>query len=455
VERLAEALGVAGAAPSAAAPVRERGDGAPGDGDPLFIERFGQVSGPAAAKGIEDAAFYVHVPLLSRNEVGSEPSVAPSGAVARLHAANTQRARDRPATMLAATTHDTKRSADARARLDVLSELAGDWSDAVERWRRWARARANAAGAVDANTEYTLYQTLVAIWPTAAAGRPRYAVPPARELEALAERLHAYMEKAVREAGRRTGWLAPDAEFESALHSYVDALLRVDPERDRFVRDLTAFVSRVARPGLWNALAKLVVQAASPGVCDVYQGDEMWTFTLVDPDNRRPVDFALRRRALAALDRAFDGPPAARRRLVRDLVADAEDGRLKLHVLHRALNARRRAPDLFVGGDYVALEARGPAARHVVAFARSRGGRWAVAAAVRLALTLTGDAFRDPLGPDVWDGTDVVLPAGAARAPLVSALTGERLGVRRSGGMAVVGAADLFAALPADLALST
>jgi (1->4)-alpha-D-glucan 1-alpha-D-glucosylmutase len=279
--------------------------------------------------------------------------------------------------------------------------------------------------------------------------------------------MHAYMEKAAREAGRRTSWLAPDPVFESAMHGYVDALLRADPDRDRFVRDMTAFVARVARPGMWNALARLVVQLASPGVPDVYQGDEMWTFSLVDPDNRRPVDFALRRRTLAALDAAFargcnaeaarpaeTGDRDGRRRFARDLVARAEDGRIKLHVLHQGLLARRRDPELFVGADYVALEACGPAAEHVVAFARRRGRRWLLAAATRFALRLTGDAFRDPIGSEIWEGTAIVLPAQMPAAALVSVLTGEPLRTRRSGRRLEAAAADVFAAMPVALAAS-
>jgi (1->4)-alpha-D-glucan 1-alpha-D-glucosylmutase len=316
------------------------------------------VSGPAAAKGVEDAAFYVHVPLLSRNEVGADPGVSLAEAVGAFHRRNAERARDWPATMLALTTHDTKRSSDARSRIDVLSEVASDWTEAVARWRRWNAPHHGAvdeSAAPDPNTEYVFYQSLVAIWPIGD-GTSRYAAPSRDAVGALAERMHAYMEKAAREAGRMTSWTEPNACFERALHAFIDVSL-TGAACARFVRDVAAFVARVARPGLWNSLAKLVLQLGSPGVADVYQGDELWSFTLVDPDNRRPVDFRLRRALLGEISRRFDDAPsaAARRAWLARLVAHAEDGRIKLHVLHQGLRLRQRFPELFSGGGYAPL----------------------------------------------------------------------------------------------------
>lgn len=383
------------------------------------IRRFGQLSGPAAAKGVEDTTLYRFAPLLSRNEVGGEPDRPLADAARALHAANRRRARRQPRGLLAASTHDTKRSADVRARLDVLSEIPDAWSAAVSRWRRWNAPLGRSAGgrrAPDAATELFLYQSLVGVWPLPKDADPE-AVPGAAELAALAERLEGSMQKAAREAKARTSWISPDPRFEAALARFVRESLRPG-RRSPFLRDVAALVAEIARPGLWNALARTLVQTTAPGAPDVYQGDELFSFALVDPDNRRPVDFARRRRMLAELERGLARDPERR---VRAWVRRPEDGRVKLHLLRAALHARRRHPGLFGAGAYEPLRARGAKSRHVFAFLRRDGPRVAIVVAPRLARTLVGDARGAPVG-SVWGDTRLVLPADLGGRRFDSAL---------------------------------
>ncbi len=400
-----------------------------------FLLRFQQLSGPAAAKGIEDTAHYAHAALLARHEVGGEPGLPLEDALPRLHAAHRERSRRWPQGLLAASTHDTKRSADVRARLDVLSELPEAWEHLITHWLRAnapLRRRARRRSVPDRNTELFLYQTLVGIWPLPRAGA---STPGARALRGLHARVDAHLEKAMREAKRHTSWIDPDPAFEAAVRGFAGDLL-LPGRRARgaaFRRELTAFVGEIARPGLWNALARLTVQLTAPGVPDLYQGDEVWCFTLVDPDNRRPVDFARRTRRLASLEAAWRAGPERRRRLLRALRTRPEDERLKLHVVRALLAARRRHAPLFTEGDYVPLRARGPAAPHVVAFARRAGRELAVIVAPRLTRTLVGDGRRAPVGASIWGETRVALPARLAGRPLRDALSGARIGVPRAG----------------------
>jgi (1->4)-alpha-D-glucan 1-alpha-D-glucosylmutase len=416
-------------------------------GDPEVLGLFQQLSGPAAAKGVEDTALYLHVPLVSRNEVGGEPDLPLDDAPARLHAGNRERARRFPRGLLAATTHDTKRSADLRARLDVLSEMPERWLEAVARWQRWnapLRRRAGACWLPGPATEYLLYQTLVGVWPLpGASGR----LPPPRERRALAARVGAYMEKACREAKEWTRWTRPDPVFESALQDFVAGVFA----RPRFLTDLAELVREIARPGLGNALSGTLLQLTAPGTPDLYQGDELWRFALVDPDNRRPVDFARRRRLLSRVEKGFARSGRARRAFLERLVSAPEDGALKLHLIRATLRARRRQPDLFGRGRYRPLRARGERADHVFAFLRERDHQLALVAVPRLPLTLVGHGPGWPGAPALWGDTALVLPRRLAGLRLRSALTGARLTVPRSARLEL---RRLWATLPAALCLA-
>ncbi|MDF1505891.1 malto-oligosyltrehalose synthase, partial [Roseisolibacter sp. H3M3-2] len=320
--------------------------------------RFQQVSGPATAKGIEDTALYRWFPVASLNEVGGEPAHPLGPAVDELHAAHAVRARVWPRSLVAATTHDTKRSADARARLDVLAEVAAELGALAARWqRRHAPLRALAARrlAPDANTEYLLYQTVVAVWPEGADAVD----------DALTTRVEEYLRKATREAKAQTSWVAPNAAFEHGTLLFARTLLR-DEAGAPFRREMSALMRRVAPAGRWNALARVLIQGAAPGTPDVYRGDELWQHLLVDPDNRGPVDWAERKVSLLEIERG--SPDAAA------LLASAADGRLKMHVLRATLLARRTGPALYGLGAHEPLPVGGPRGTHVVAFARAHAG---------------------------------------------------------------------------------
>lgn len=369
-------------------------DDFPPDDQPALLAwvlRFQQVTGSVMAKGAEDTAFYRYHRLAALNEVGGDPEafgVSP----AEFHRGNALRQRRWPASLLATATHDTKRGEDVRTRLAALTEYPDQWRARVLAWTRRHRRlkrRPGGGAAPDANDEYLLYQTLVGVWPSEQ--------PEAAALAELAERVAAYLLKATREAKVHTSWISPNAAYEQALHDFVHALLQPDSE---MVADLAVAARTVARAGAVNSLAQLALRATAPGVPDTYQGCELWDLSLVDPDNRRPVDFAARAALLQGLAPA-DGPPA-----------DWHSGAVKLFVLQRLLHLRRERPALFAAGEYLPLRASGAPRRQVVAFARRLGVEWAVTVAPRLC---GGPLPADEAlwQPPAWEDGALLLPAGA------------------------------------------
>ncbi|HEX7114450.1 MAG TPA: malto-oligosyltrehalose synthase [Steroidobacter sp.] len=364
-----------------------------------FAMKFQQVTSPVAAKGVEDTAFYRYNRLVCLNEVGNDPErfgVSSAG----LHQANLERARLWPYSLLATSTHDTKRSEDVRARIAVLSELPELWARHLARWTRLNRSKRRQLDegmtAPDREDEYLLYQTLVGLW---SADQDR---------EELISRLHAYAIKAAREAKRSTSWLSPNAGYEKGLTDFVDALLG-EVGRSAFVKDLSALAEIVAFFGRINSLAQVVLKVASPGVPDFYQGSELPHFALVDPDNRRPVDFERAQRELEALSEPGRSP--------RQLLEEGDGGRAKLYVTWKLLDFRRREPALFASGEYQPLEIEGSAREHVLAFARTHEGRSCIVLVPRWTARLLKGVTRLPCGEAVWGETRVVLgdvPVGAA-----------------------------------------
>jgi (1->4)-alpha-D-glucan 1-alpha-D-glucosylmutase len=372
-----------------------------------FVTRFQQTSGAAMAKGVEDTAFYRFLPLVSRNEVGGEPDRPLHDAAERLHRANCERARCFPVSMLTTSTHDTKRSGDVRARLAALTEIASAWVSLVLRWRRINAKHAVRVGGrktPDSATEYMFYQTVVGVWPLDPAG------PDADGLHALGERIVLYMEKATREAKLRTSWTNPDSQYEAAIAHFVEVLLSGESaDSIAWRREVTGLVQRIARPGLWNALSRILIHLTSPGTPDLYQGDELWNFALVDPDNRRPVDHELRVRMLDEIEREQLQNGALPEALLREMIAAPEDGRIKLYLTARLMRARRAHADLFSGTGYEPIETLGSHAPHVFAFVRTGPGGPAIAIAPRLPLTLTGGTV-PPSGRSVWGDTALTIP---------------------------------------------
>ncbi|NMG55167.1 malto-oligosyltrehalose synthase [Aromatoleum aromaticum] len=415
-----------------------------------FVRRFQQFTAPVMAKSMEDTAFYRYNRLVSLNDVGGDPHTF-GIAVQDFHAANERVAASHPFGLVGSSTHDSKRSEDVRARIDVLSEMPGAWRLALRRWRKLNerhKRRVNDALAPSCNDEYLLYQTLLGVWP---------ATPPeSRGLAELARRVDAYMLKAAREAKRHTSWMNPEPGYEAALSGFVRRLFAGGLDNP-FVADFLPFHARVSCFGCYNSLAMALLKLTAPGVPDIYQGCETWNYRLVDPDNRFPVDFAAARDLLHGLKQECpDGADEARRRSALATMLDAmsegrDDGRIKLYVLWRALAVRREFEQTMRFGRYVALETDGPAALHVVAFARVLGDDIVVVVASRLLFTLCrGDAalLRDPT---IWQDTFVELPAFSEGRQWRDALCGQGVRPQCAGNRCHLDVARLFGALPLAL----
>ena len=394
-----------------------------------FAMRFQQFSAPVMAKGLEDTAFYRYNRLVSLNEVGGDPGRFGTS-VASFHRANRVRAESWPGAMVATATHDTKRGEDARMRLNVLSEIPVPWSRAIDRWRR-ANAPLHDGGVPGANEEYLLYQALVGAWPMEFVGRESLTHD---ELAPLRERIAAYAVKAVREAKVYSSWASPDAAYEDSLQSFVAAIL--DPARaERFIADLARFMTTVARVGAWSSLAQSTLKLTGPGVPDTYQGTECWDLSLVDPDNRRHVDYAARAAMLAALPRPGSGPEP-----LAELLETWPDGRVKLFVTSALLRRRREHPP---SGGYVPIFGAGPRASHVVAFAYGD----LIVAVPRLIATLLGAETAPPIGEPVWHSTTLRVPE-RLRGRYRNLFTGAIHTVDAPGGMARVPVAEVLADFP-------
>jgi len=363
-----------------------------------FLARWQQFTAPVMAKAVEDTTFYRHIPLLSLNDVGSDPRSF-GLSTAAFHVANQARARFWPHAMLGTSTHDSKRGEDLRARIDVLSEDLTLWHTHLERMTALAQMfeRDTPAGkAPTRNDVWLLFQTLAGLWP---------AEPPDEAaLADLRERVQAYMLKAVREAKLSTSWTWPNEEYEAALAHYIASVLR--PGANPFADELQRLTTVIAPFGFRNSLSQLALKLTVPGVPDIYQGCEQWTFSLVDPDNRRPVDFAHLARELDEVQRLYEGDGWPTPAQWTALCRNAADGRVKLLATWRLLQLRRSMPELFRDGSYLPLAVDGPAADHTVAFARTGNGAAVLVIATRLAYRLcAGEAasWRAAL----WSGTHI------------------------------------------------
>lgn len=402
-----------------------------------WVMRWQQRCVAVTAKGQEDTALYVHLPLLSLNEVGGGPP-PPADPVAVFHRLNQERLARWPLALSATATHDTKRGEDARCRLHVLSELPEEWEARLTRWSRWnapKRRLVKGTWVPTPREEVLLYQTLLGAWPAREA-----------ELPTFPERLAGYLVKAAREAKIHSSWLSPDPAHEDALVAFARDILA--PEAGSpFPADFHGFRGLVAFHGALNSLGQVLLKLAAPGVPDTYQGTELWDLSLVDPDNRRPVDFEERQRLLAELEEEeAAGPPG----LAARLLATWADGRVKLHVVRHGLRLRRERPELFRKGAYLPVPVRGPRAEHVCAFARRQGTDWALAAAARLTVRLAGPG-RFPLGEPVWRETMLVLP-GRSPDRWENRLTGEHLATTGlAAGERAIPLATAFRTLPVAL----
>jgi (1->4)-alpha-D-glucan 1-alpha-D-glucosylmutase len=355
--------------------------------------RFQQLTSPAAAKAVEDTAFYRSAVLLSRNDVGfsTEQFSAP---LADFHAANQQRLQAFPDNLLATATHDHKRGEDSRARLAVLSECAGWYAEQVTHWRRLAAPLRNDASCPSAGDELILYQVLLGSWPLDLHLDDRPA------LEAYQQRLWQWQQKALREAKLQSSWSAPNEAYEQGVETFLTRLLLSDAGR-ALRTAIGAAAQAIAPAGALNGLAQSLLRVTVPGVPDLYQGNEFWDFSLVDPDNRRPVDFNARQHALAT-------PPD-----IGKLLFNWRDGRIKQALIAQVLALRKAHPELFHRGSYTPLDVVGRHAEHVVAFCREYQGKRALVAVPRWPYRLLENGVHPQVNARVWGDTRVKLPFAA------------------------------------------
>ena len=320
--------------------------------------------------------------------------------------------------MIATSTHDTKRSEDVRARINVLSEIPEEWGAALTRWSSLnadKKSKADGELAPDSNDEYLLYQALIGAWPVESCS--------AEEFADFRERMAAYMQKAIKEAKVHTSWVNPNEAYDQAVSKFVKEILVGDPE-NRFLTDFIHFHRRVAYPGMLNSLSQTLLKIASPGVPDFYQGTELWDFSLVDPDNRRPVDFGKRIKLLEELKQR---EKENRLSLIQELFTRWADGKIKLYVTHKGLDFRRSQRVLFEEGNYIPIDTSDGSTDHICAFARQKGEAWALVAVPRMVTKLV-TAERPPLGKETWGFSALVLPEDTPESWL-NILTGEELKV--------------------------
>ncbi len=407
-----------------------------------FVKRFQQITGPVMAKGVEDTAFYVYNRLVSLNEVGGSPERFGTPLEA-FHGQNIERSRSRPLAMLATSTHDTKRGEDVRARINVLSEIPELWREGLSRWSRQNRrfkTMVNDTPAPDRNEEYFLYQTLVGTWP--------FCGPDHMEFTDFMLRIKAYMLKAMREAKVNTSWISPNIQHEEAVLAFIEAIL-TSAKHNRFINDFGLFQKVAADCGIFNSLSQTLLKITSPGIPDFYQGNELWDFSLVDPDNRRPVDYRTRKELLDDLIRMESA--AGLLATARAVAGSPNDGRIKLFLTFKALNFRRENREVFEGGGYLPLAVAGGCREHVCAFARTTGDSSIVVVVPRFCSRLKRDSDGLPLGPKVWQDTRILQPADSGHCSYSNVFTGEILGADRQEGQLSLALRDVLSVFPVAL----
>jgi (1->4)-alpha-D-glucan 1-alpha-D-glucosylmutase len=363
-----------------------------------FVLKWQQLTGAIMAKGYEDTALYGYNRLVSLNEVGGDPGSA-GISIEFFHHYNLKRKERWPHTLNATSTHDTKRSEDVRTRINVLSEIPEEWQQHLLIWRQYnepKKRKVHGLPVPEPNMEMLLYQTMLGAWPISEAGIP-----------AFKERLKAYAIKAAREAKAFTSWQAPDTKYEDALTAFLKDILQ--SSNTEFIKDFLLFEKQIAYYGALNSLAQVLLKITSPGVPDFYQGTELWDSSLVDPDNRRPVDF---KRRAEMLDKLFKQGSQGELSLVKQLLERWEDGRVKLYVTYKALNTRRADRTLFQDGDYIPLQSNGPRQEHICTFGRRLGDTWALTIVPRL-LTGLVPVGTPPIGRQAWGDDRLLLPKDA------------------------------------------
>jgi len=407
-----------------------------------FVKRFQQITGPIMAKGVEDTAFYVYNRLVSLNEVGGSPERF-GITVEAFHGQNIERCKSRPLAMLATSTHDTKRSEDVRARIDVLSEIPDLWREGLSLWTRQNRKVkmiVDGKPAPSRNEEYLLYQALVGTWP--------FCNTEDDEFAQFRTRIKDYMLKAIREAKVHSSWISPNSMHEDAVMYFIDTILK-DSRHNNFIADFESFHRLTAACGIFNSLSQTLLKITSPGIPDFYQGNELWDFSLVDPDNRRLVDYRLRMDLLDELLRmeSISGTLET----AREVVSTRNDGRIKLFLTCKALNFRRENRKLLESGRYLPLTVEGICQENVCAFERSVNGSSLLVVVPRFCSRLIKDNSGLPLGAEVWQDTRIIQPFDIATSRYRNIFTGEVLGLDQQDGQLTLALKEIFSVFPVAL----
>ena len=395
-----------------------------------FVMKFQQITGPVMAKSVEDTAFYIYNRLTSLNEVGGHPDRFGASA-ADFHAH--VEGKSFPYSMLSTSTHDTKRSEDIRARISVLSEIPEDWRETITTWKRLnadAKTEVNGEPAPSANDEYLLYQSLIGAWPDGD-----------EDVDGFKSRVIAYMHKAINEAKTHSNWINPNDAYAQAITDFITTIM----DDKAFIESFKPMQERTAFYGKVNALAQVLLKLTTPGIPDVYQGNELWNYSLVDPDNRRLIDFEERRVVLDALKADIVDD---RDTLLTALTDNLDDGRIKFYLTYTTLNFRREHEDLFRDGVYYPVDVQGSHSDHICAFVRVHEETTVLVVVPRLTATLMGDGLNLPLGDSVWQDTRLVLPREAAISEVENILTGETLTTLEHGERRALPVGDVLARFP-------
>ncbi|MCD5412281.1 MAG: malto-oligosyltrehalose synthase [Thermodesulfovibrionales bacterium] len=408
-----------------------------------FVMRFQQITGPVMAKGLEDTVFYVYNRLVSLNEVGGTPERF-GVSLETFHGQNIERIKFWPHALITTSTHDSKRGEDVRARINVLSEIPEKWKESLTRWIKLNKKKkvfVDGQLVPDHNEEYLFYQTLIGAWPMQQLNEAEY--------DLFKQRIKDYMLKAIREATVNTSWINPNAKYEEALMIFIENLM-VNAADNQFLKDFRDFQQIISECGIYNSLSQTLLKIASPGVPDFYRGTELWDLSLVDPDNRRPVDYGIRIQMLEELKmRESEIGPLE---LTKELMAEKEDGRIKLYLIYKALNFRRNNTELFEKGEYIPLEAAGERSHNVCAFARSAGRRNTIIVVVPRFLTeLIFELNSLSLNRRVWKDFFIIAPPAETEARYLNIFTGEVARTVNHDGAAALEVSEIFANSPVAL----
>ncbi len=386
----------------------------------LFISKFQQFTSPVTAKGYEDTAFYIYNRLISLNEVGGEPDHF-GVSLSQFHQDMQTRAQEWPHSLSGTSTHDTKRSEDVRARINVLSEIPKEWRQEVTQWAKFNKKyKTNIEGRMvpEANEEYFLYQTLIGSWPLESLDDPTYMH--------YQTRIQSYMEKALKEAKLHTSWVNPNQIYHEAMHHFIEQIFdRTTP--NPFLKAFLPFQQWISQVGMYNSLSQVLIKIFAPGIPDFYQGSELWDLTLVDPDNRAPVDYTLRTGYLNELQQGLHQEGQNRLPFIQSLLSSMENGKIKMFVTLAGLQCRQQYQDLVSAGTYIPWEAHGNLQSHVCAFSRTQGQKSLILIVPRLIAGLLHKREHHPIGAEIWENTWITSPNPNSKARYRNIFTDEHL----------------------------